>query len=304
MRQDAPGSSSRKRRLLIPQFRTLDRARAIRNDRGMTATTATGLQRVAEGREAEIFAWESGVVLKLFRDSPWAARSRDTELAAMSAVSGAAGPMPAALGTVEVDGRAGLLIERVDGIDMLTRIGKQPWYVISAGGAMAKVHAAVHRAEASASLEALHSRLERQIRAVGTQRPDIAERGLRALASLPQGDRLLHGDFHPANIILSPRGPVVIDWPNANRGDPSADVARTLLMMRLGELPPGSPWLIRRLEKFGRGVLRSRYVSTYRKSAGLDMALVERWTVPVAIARLAEGIEEERPRILALLGAG
>lgn len=274
----------------------------------MTVTTATGLQRIAEGREAEIFAWEPGVVLKLFRDEPWATASRDVELAAMSAVSGAAGPMPpapmpGALGTVEVDGRPGLLIERVDGVDMLTRIGKQPWYVVSAGSAMAKVHAAVHAAQASASLSTLHDRLERQLRMVATQRPDIADRGLRALESLPRGDRLLHGDFHPANIILSPRGPIVIDWPNATRGDPAADVARTLLMMRLGELPPGAPWLIRRLEKVGRAILRSRYVATYRKVAGMDAALIERWMIPVAIARLTEGIEPERPKILALLGA-
>ena len=293
-------------RLRISQGPPLARAHAIGDDRRMSTTTAKGLeelQRIAEGREAEIFAWEPGVVLKLFRDDPWAAKRRDTEMAAMSAVSGAAGPMPAALGTVEVDRRPGLLVERVEGIDMLTRIGKQPWSVVSAGGAMANVHAAVHRAQASSSLETLHNRLERQIKLVATQRADIADRGLRALESLPQGDRLLHGDFHPGNIILSPRGPIVIDWPNATRGDPAADVARTLLMMRLGDLPPGTPWIILRLEKFGRGLLRSRYVSTYRRAAGIDMALVERWTVPVAIGRLTEGIEPERPKILKLLGA-
>jgi aminoglycoside phosphotransferase (APT) family kinase protein len=167
---------------------------------------------------------------------------------------------------------------------------------------MAKVHAAVHAVRASEALEPLHSRLERRLNEVRTQHPDLAERARRALEPLPRGDCLLHGDFHPANIILSPRGPVVIDWPNATRGDPAADVARSLLMMRLGELPPGSPWLIRRLEKVGRSLLRSRYIATYRKEAGLDMSAVDRWTVPIAIARLAEGIEEEWPRIAALLG--
>ena len=269
----------------------------------MTATSISELKRIAEGREAEIFAWESGAVLKLFRDQPWAVAARDTELAAMSAVGGSAGPMPAALGTIEIDGRPGLLIERVDGIDMLTKIGKQPWAIIGAGPQMARVHAAVHATIASPQLETLHRRLERRFEQVATQRPDLAERGRRALASLPEGDRLLHGDFHPANIILSPRGPVVIDWPNATRGDPAADVARTLLMMRLGELPPGSPWIIMRLEKLGRVILRSRYVSTYLKASAVDMALVDRWTAPVAIARLTEGIEAEYPKILKLLGA-
>jgi aminoglycoside phosphotransferase (APT) family kinase protein len=272
----------------------------------MATTTNSGLQRIAEGREAEIFAWEPGVVLKLFRANPSAVQQRDTELAAMSVVasaSAAAGPMPAALGTVEVDGRPGLLIERVDGIDMLTKIGKQPWTVVRAGAAMAKTHVAVHRVRASPDLGTLHDRLARRMKDVSTHRPDIAERGLRTLESLPHGDRLLHGDFHPGNIILSPRGPIVIDWPNATRGDPAADIARTLLMLRLGELPPGSPWLVRRLERIGRSLLRSNYVSTYRKDGGIDMEIVGRWMVPVAVARLTEGIEEEYPKILALLAA-
>jgi aminoglycoside phosphotransferase (APT) family kinase protein len=267
----------------------------------VSARTVSSLKRIAEGREGEIFAWEPGVVLKLFREGAHAARGRDTELAAMSAVAGAAGPIPKALGTAEVDGRPGLLIERVDGVDMLTKFAKRPWSLFGAGVEMAKVHAAVHSARASEQLETIHDRLERQMKIIATQRPDIAERGRRALALLPQGHRLLHGDFHPANIILSPRGPVVIDWPNATRGDPAADVARTLLIMRISELPPGAPWVIKLLEKAGRRILLRRYLATYRRIAELDMELVDRWTVPVAIGRFTDGIEPEYPRLLRLL---
>ena len=47
------------------------------------------------------------------------------------------------------------------------------------------------------------------------------------LPAVGAGDRLLHLDLHPANVILSPDGPVVIDWTNARRGDPVFDVALT-----------------------------------------------------------------------------
>jgi len=40
-----------------------------------------------------------------------------------------------------------------------------------------------------------------------------------------EGSALLHRDLHPANVILSPDGPVVIDWTNAAGGDPALDVA-------------------------------------------------------------------------------
>jgi aminoglycoside phosphotransferase (APT) family kinase protein len=42
-----------------------------------------------------------------------------------------------------------------------------------------------------------------------------------------KGERLLHVDFHPDNVLLSPDGPVVIDWTNSRAGDPRFDVAMT-----------------------------------------------------------------------------
>jgi thiamine kinase-like enzyme len=42
--------------------------------------------------------------------------------------------------------------------------------------------------------------------------------------------RLLHMDFHPGNVILSPRGPVVIDWAIARAGEPALDVAMTWVL--------------------------------------------------------------------------
>lgn len=48
----------------------------------------------------------------------------------------------------------------------------------------------------------------------------------RRLHEIPyEGAALLHCDLHPGNVILSPAGPVVIDWTNARGGDPALDVA-------------------------------------------------------------------------------
>jgi tRNA A-37 threonylcarbamoyl transferase component Bud32 len=48
----------------------------------------------------------------------------------------------------------------------------------------------------------------------------------RRLHEIPFEDAmLLHRDLHPGNVILSPGGPVVIDWTNAAAGDPAVDVA-------------------------------------------------------------------------------
>jgi len=57
---------------------------------------------------------------------------------------------------------------------------------------------------------------------------------------------VVHLDLHPANVLLSARGPVVIDWTNAREhGDPAMDDALTWLILRVhaGRLPA---WLFAR----------------------------------------------------------
>jgi aminoglycoside phosphotransferase (APT) family kinase protein len=56
---------------------------------------------------------------------------------------------------------------------------------------------------------------------------------LDLLSGLPAGGMLCHNDFYPKNIIVSPRGPVVIDWAIGTRGSPLADQARTWLISRM-----------------------------------------------------------------------
>jgi aminoglycoside phosphotransferase (APT) family kinase protein len=43
--------------------------------------------------------------------------------------------------------------------------------------------------------------------------------------------RIVHLDLHPDNVMLTARGPVVIDWRNAAEGPPDRDVAMTALIM-------------------------------------------------------------------------
>jgi aminoglycoside phosphotransferase (APT) family kinase protein len=43
--------------------------------------------------------------------------------------------------------------------------------------------------------------------------------------------RVLHGDLHPDNIVLTSRGPVVIDWRNTTEGPPELDVALSAVIL-------------------------------------------------------------------------
>jgi aminoglycoside phosphotransferase (APT) family kinase protein len=83
-----------------------------------------------------------------------------------------------------------LVLEFVDGPTMLAELGRRPWRLARHARTLAALHARVHE--------------------------------------IPyEGERLLHLDLHPDNVLLSSRGPVVIDWTNARAGDPAVDVALT-----------------------------------------------------------------------------
>lgn len=258
------------------------------------------LKKVAEGREAEMFEWEGGKILRLLRD-PQRRSQVQWEAAAMQTARGRGLPVPAVYGIEEVMGRPGIIMERVEGEDLLTMISARPWFIFKAGDISGEVHARLHSVRASERLPPLKSTLMARISTRPEIPPELARFAIGALNELPDGDRICHFDFHPANVLMSPNGPVVIDWTNVKRGDHHADVARTVLILRLGEPPGSSPTIIRVLARFGGRILLHRYRGAYRRHGRLDDALVERWLPVCAVDRLLDGIPEEVPAIRRLL---
>jgi len=253
--------------------------------------------KIAEGREAEILAWGEGRVLRLFRDPAAAARA-DREIRALAAVRSVLAIVPAPFERIEWQGRPGIVMERVSGRDALTQIARQPWRLLELAALSGRVHAELNGIVAPAALPALRAEMGRRIGSDPAIPDDLRAAALDALASLPDGTALCHGDFQIANVLLSPSGPVVIDWGNATRGDPAGDFARSLLMTRLGSLPPGTPPLIRWGRRLGTGLFRQAYQRAYRKRAPHDPTHVHRWALVRAVERLADGIPEERARLL------
>ncbi len=193
-----------------------------------------------------------------------------------------------------------MIMERIAGLDLLTVVGGMPWKVFWVADTTGKTHARLNQVPAPAAIPSLKERLARQILS-GAVPAELAAFALAELRPLPDGDRLCHGDFHPGNIMMQDGEPVVIDWSNVARGDPAADYARCQVMWRAGSLPPGTSLPLRVMASFGRGILTWGYNRSYARVARLDQQLIRRWRVPVAAARLAEGIETEREDLLRFL---
>jgi len=167
-----------------------------------------------------------------------------------------------------------------------------------AANTLAELHATVHD-HRGAGLPTLRQRLEKNIRGAATLPAAVETQVLDGLSKLPDEDRLLHGDFHPDNILLTTRGPIIIDWNDATAGDPWADVARTSLLLSTSQLPPDAPG--RLLISAGRRWLHRVYLKRYTKLRPEGRARLARWQPIVAAARLAENVPGERDHLMALI---
>lgn len=260
---------------------------------------ATKGEVIGRGRTAEIFAWGDRRALKLFY-AGWSSSDVEAEADQSRRIYEAGLPAPAVDGVMRVDGRYGVLYERLEGPTMLNRLGVQPWLIIRLAHMLAELHVKIHSIRVQ-GLPAQRKRLEKKILAAHKLPSNIAQAALDRLARLPDGDVVCHGDFHPDNVVLSPRGPIIIDWSEATHGDPLADVARTSLMFLLASLPPHTPG--RGMLELGRVLFHRLYLKRYFQLRPVSGDELGAWQLPVAAARLSEGLVEEETRLLKLISA-
>jgi aminoglycoside phosphotransferase (APT) family kinase protein len=261
------------------------------------------LTKIAEGREAELFLLPDGRVLRLVRAGmPHAEERVRLEATALAAAADAGAPVPAVFERVTRDGRPGLVMERLDGRDLLTLVTSRPWLLPTVARRTGRLHAELHRVQGPEALPALREWIAARLGESDAVPPNLREEAVRVLAGLPDGDRLCHGDFHPGNVIAASHRTTVVDWTNATRGDPVGDVARTWVVLEFSPLPPGASDVGRMLARIGRGSLLRGYMRAYMRGSKLEAGRLGPWTRVRAIERLTQEIPGERDALLARLG--
>ncbi len=159
--------------------------------------------------------------------------SVETEARIMEYLHAQGYPVPAVYEVA--DNGTDLIMERIEGPSMVEYMKKRPWKIRQQGTVLSNLHHRLHEVPPPAFL---------------------------ARAQVGAGNAFVHMDLHPLNVLVGPRGPVVIDWTNARRGDPLIDVALAYVLMAAGEIPSG------RLEgavlRLGRRLLLSSFVREFQ----------------------------------------
>ncbi len=243
---------------------------------------------IARGRTANVYDWGEKYVLKLFHN--WfELENIEYELKIARAVHASGVKTPAVGELLQIEGQHGLIYERADGESMLTMFQRKPWMVFAYSRLLARLHDQMHECVFKADVPHQHRKLQSKINHADALPVPLKNSLLNALASLPEGDRVCHGDFHPANVLLSEKEATVIDWIDASRGNPLADVARTsVLLLGAAETMQIPNWFMKMFVKLFHAV----YLREYFRLHPDGEEEYRRWLPIVAGARLSENITE------------
>lgn len=152
-----------------------------------------------------------------------------------------------------------------------------------------RAHGIIHLSARSAEwLDVMEQRLERAGHEVD---PGIASLARELLATLPRAtpdDRLLHGDFHPGNIVAAQRSPWLVIDPKPMIGDPASETV--VMVFQLG-VP---------VEHHAdeRGELRAR-IERFARAAGLPPERMYGWGTARMVEWAAHNLDSGRPQFAA-----
>lgn len=232
---------------------------------------------LASGVSADLHDLGNGRVVKLFRPAVSDEMiAREAEMSALAEESGV--PAAHALAQGVADGLRGIVYPRVEGVTMMRWIRQHPLRAGEAIDRIATAQAAMHGARGGDG-----RRLKDVIATDITYGPAPAalqQAAIAQLAALPDGEALLHGDYHLGNIMTGPDGLTIIDWSKAAVGHPAADLVRTEMLMRFGIGP--DDWITNLWRDWAAKRLRRSYLAAAR----IDPADIDQYRPFVALAWL------------------
>lgn len=178
---------------------------------------------LASGRDADVFDLGDGRVLRRHKDGRPA--TKQAHLLTYAASHGY--PVP----VLHDASGADLVLEKLDGPEMQQTL--DPWNLDEMAIVLADLHRRLHAIPPMPGLE----------------------------TRFGEPRSLLHLDLHPRNVLMTSRGPVVIDWANAANGPGQADVALMWVIGKTSRIDADPA------EQERVGAFRDRFLDTFLRNA-------------------------------------
>ncbi len=177
----------------------------------------------------------------------------------------------------KIDGKWAIVYDHIEGDSLATLMEKYPEKHDEFLEQFVDVQIRMHR-ERIPLMTKLKDKMTRKIDQSdlsATMRYELHTR----LENMPRHDKLCHGDYSTANIIITRDGaPFIVDWAHATQGNASADVARTYLM-----------YCLRGMEEEAE-----KYLTFFCEKTNTAHAYVRGWLPIVAASQSVKGKPEER----------
>ncbi|MDD4000048.1 MAG: aminoglycoside phosphotransferase family protein [Bacilli bacterium] len=252
----------------------------------------------ARGRSSEIFMLEDGRVLKLFfPDYSKAETEKEFKNTQIASVCGCTETKIYEM--VEKDGRAGFIMDFIDGISQNDMPTKKPFYIFKGGKDLARCHALVH-SKKSHDLDDIRTEAVKMIESEPFTifTPEERTKMKNYLMSLPEEDTIIHLDFHTGNVLVDKNGKcTVIDWMTAARGNRAIEYAMMEFLFSDAELFPGASKAQLAFYKAVRRMIGKQYYNLYQKLMPLKKEDIDQYRMVALIVRRSWNIEFEKENL-------
>lgn len=239
-------------------------------------------------RSSEIFRWEGeDKLLKLFRKEVDRELIDGEEINTREAFAKGVTEVEC-FGQVEVEGRHGIILKKVEGATLIGTLGKQPSILFKASQIMADLQIEMHNTHTdkirSYKEMVKHTLMNAPVFDYLTS--EEKDRAIAKINALPDGDSILHFDYHPDNIMTHDGKSTIIDWMTSCSGAPAADVAATVFLLTEGEMIPGLSKAVAAVMQFLRRKICRSYYKKYKAQTGMTDDEVQIFRLPFMIFRL------------------
>ncbi|HHZ06453.1 MAG TPA: phosphotransferase [Clostridiales bacterium] len=255
----------------------------------------TQLKMINQGNTAEIFQIDDKKILKLYRSGlpfPLCEKEFENTRIAKKLI----GNVPLVYELIKDNDRCGIVFQKITGKDMITVIAQNIWQIKRQAKNLAKFHFDMQK-ENSEHLQTVKEKLLADIETVECLSKEEKHKLFDYINALSDGNALCHFDYHPGNIIISSNKPIIIDWMTACIGCKCADIARTGILLKYGQMTQGN-LIIRKLVPIVQKHIYKIYIYEYKKISGTLQEDIDVWELPILAARLREWISEKEKSLI------